>query len=99
MKSVLYAVAALPLLTGVALATEPVTKQPVQLTAQQMDKVTAGFTFTETTTSNTSFVDVAVDTGLVGTCPTGGCFLRVISPNLSVQAAFLPGGGPVAILP
>ncbi len=90
MKSVLYAVAALPLLAGVALATEPVTTQPVQLTAQQMDKVTAGFRFTETTVSNTSLVDVAVDTTPTVACPSGACFLQVLSPNLSVQAAFLP---------
>ena len=90
MKSVLFAVAALPLLSGVALATQPtqpVTKQPIQLTSQQMDKVTAGFKFTELTTSNTSAVLVTVDV-----VPTAlpGAFLGVISRNLSVQAAFLP---------
>lgn len=97
MKSLLYAVAALPLLTGVALATEPVAqqpvaqqpvvKQPMQLTSLQMDKVTAGFTFTELTTSNTSAVLVTVD---VVPMALPGAFLGVISRNLSVQAAFLP---------
>jgi hypothetical protein len=91
MKSLLYAVAALPLLTGVALATEPVTqeplKQPVRLTSLQMDKVTAGFRFTELTVSNTSAVLVTVD---VVPPALPGAFLRVLSPNLSVQAAFLP---------
>jgi hypothetical protein len=87
MKSLLYAVAALPLLSGVALATEPVTKQPVQLTSQQMDKVTAGFQFAELTTSNTSAVLVTVD---VAPPALPGAFLSVISRNLSVQAAFLP---------
>lgn len=88
MKSFLYAVAALPLLTGVAFATEPVTKQqPVQLTNKQMDKVTAGFTFRETTISNTSAVIVTVDLP-PPVCTV--CFLNVLSKNLSVQAAFLP---------
>ena len=87
MKTFLYAVAALPLLTGLAFATEPVKKQPVQLTSGQMDKVTAGFTFTELTTSNTSAILVTVDVVPVA---LPGAFLRVISPNLSVQAAFLP---------
>lgn len=90
MKSLLFAVAALPLLSGVALATQPtqpVTKQPVQLTSQQMDKVTAGFTFTETTVSNTSGLIVNVDLP-APVCTV--CFLNVVSRNLSVQAAFLP---------
>ncbi len=87
MKSVLYGIAALPLLTGVAFATEPVTKQPMQLTAHQMDKVTAGFTFVEDTISNTSRVYVHVD---LPADPCTGCFLQVRSPNLSVDAAFLP---------
>lgn len=87
MKSVLYAVAALPLLSGVALATEPVTKQPVQLTSQQMDKVTAGFQFAELTVSNTSAILTTVDV-VPPTLP--GAFLGVLSRNLSVQAAFLP---------
>ncbi len=91
MKTLLSAVAALPLLTGVALATEPVAqqpqKQPMQLTSNQMDKVTAGFTFTEITRSNTSLVGVFVD--LPAPVCTG-CFLGVRSSNLSVLAAFLP---------
>jgi len=87
MKTFLFAVAALPLLTGVAFATEPVKKQPLQLTSGQMDKVTAGFTFTELTTSNTSAILVTVDV-----VPTAlpGAFLSIITPNLSVQAAFRP---------
>jgi hypothetical protein len=87
MKTFLYAVAVLPLLTGLAFATEPVKKQPVQLTSGQMDKVTAGFTFTELTTSNTSAILVTVD---VVPAALPGAFLSVISRNLSVQAAFLP---------
>jgi hypothetical protein len=91
MKTFLFAVAALPLLTGVALATEPVKKQqPVQLTGQQMDKVTAGFTFTELTTSNTSAILVTVDVIPVPVLTGPGVFLSVISRNLSVQAAFRP---------
>jgi hypothetical protein len=87
MKTLLYVVAALPLMTGIAMATEPVKKQPLQLTTRQMDKVTAGFTFTELTRSNTSAILVTVD---VVPAALPGAFLRVISPNLSVQAAFLP---------
>lgn len=91
MKTFLYALAALPLLTGVALATEPVKTQPVQLTGQQMDKVTAGFKFTELTVSNTSAVLVNVDTAPANLATAApGTFLQLISRNLSVQAAFLP---------
>ena len=90
MKTFLFAVAALPLLTGVAFATEPVKKQPMQLTSGQMDKVTAGFTFTELTTSNTSAILVTVDVIPVPVLAGPGVFLSVISRNLSVQAAFRP---------
>ena len=50
MTSLLYGLAALPLLTGAALAQPPQqsaggasAKQPMQLSEQQMDSVTAGF--------------------------------------------------------
>ena len=55
MKSVLMGLAALPLLAGVALA-----EQPMQLTSQQMDKVTAGWSLWEVDKSNTSLTVVSV---------------------------------------
>jgi len=65
MKKWLFGVAVLPLLTGLALA-----KDPVQLTDGQMDKVTAGFRFAEIDTTNvaTVFVGVNAATPLCATC-------------------------------
>lgn len=68
MTKLIYGLAALPLLAGVALA-EPVkqndnmtlAKRPMQLSEKQMDKVTAGFDYLETTfTNNTqSFLSIS----------------------------------------
>ncbi len=89
MKSVLYGIAALPLLTGVAFATEPVTKQPMQLTAHQMDKVTAGFSFYELTPSNTSLTELSIYGPALTPC--GSCYLHIESSSISVQSQMGPG--------
>jgi hypothetical protein len=65
MTRLLYGLATLPLLAGVAFADPPKQsndskRQPMQLSNLQMDKVTAGWDFAETTISNESVTQVAV---------------------------------------
>lgn len=67
MTKVLYGLAALPLLMGVAFAapaqsnqSKALVKQPTQLSEQQMDKVTAGWDFLEIDIYNTGVSIVAV---------------------------------------
>jgi len=101
MKTLLYGLAALPLLATVAFAQPPVqsndsaavAKQPMQLSETQMDKVTAGWGLVETDIGNTSTVLVSVwqSPSNVITCP--GCYLLINSPSLSIASAF---GPPVA---
>jgi hypothetical protein len=89
MKTLLYSLVAVPLLASVALA-----QQPVQLTGEQMDKVTAGFL--EIDVSNTSATAVSIfqrpyltdPTPNNITCP--GCYLLINSPTFSVAAQFGP---------
>jgi hypothetical protein len=85
MKSVLYGLAALPFLAGVAAA-----GQPMQLSDNQMDKVTAGFAFNIIETSNTSWTQIRADAdeggGSLVSC--GACYLTITNNALSVQAAF-----------
>ena len=94
MKRLLYAVAALPFLAGVALAGEP-----MALSDGQMDAVTAGFDFFERDVSNTSTVTlwinrplapVAADSYLVilGTAYSGPPPIR----SFQVQSQFGPTG-------
>jgi hypothetical protein len=93
MKRLLHGIAALPFLAGVASAQEP-----MQLTNQQMDKVTAGFL--EIDMSNTSVTAVSRfqrgyltdPTPNVITCP--GCYLLINSPTFSVAAQFGPTFSP-----
>jgi hypothetical protein len=73
MKKWLFGVAVLPLLTGLALA-----KDPVQLTDGQMDKVTAGFTFAEMDVTNVATVFVGVNAG-TAVCPT--CVVSIGGPS------------------
>ncbi len=85
MKKLLCGLAALPLLAGVAMA------QPLQLTNTQMDKVTAGWSLTETDMSNTSLVTISVYQGtppgaMNGLAPCSACYLDIESPAISVQA-------------
>ena len=83
MKRLLYGLAALPLLAGVAFA-----DQPVQLSDKQMDKVTAGFDFFRVEISNTSWTNVSIYDGPLIACPA--CYLTIISRPFSVESAFGP---------
>ena len=110
MTRVLYGLAALPLLAGVALAETPqqtnggkaLAKEPMRLTAQQMDKVTAGWDLYELDIFNTGFTVVSIyerlniNLGVPGqssttsgntiVCP--GCFLLINNPAFSVASKF-----------
>jgi len=107
----LYGLAALPLIVGVASAETPkstaAAKKPAQLNEKQMDKVTAGWRLTEIDVSNTSWTLISVysgslPTGNVGTTtvPVTGscpnCYLSLASPALSIYSAFGPGNPIVA---
>lgn len=86
MKSFLYGLAVLPFVAGVALA-----GQPMELSNQQMDKVTAGFSIHEVDESNTSWVGITAyvfPVGEVG-CPNG-CYLSIVSDAIQVGAQFGP---------
>jgi hypothetical protein len=105
MTKLLYGLAALPLLIGVASAETPkstaAAKKPTQLSEKQMDKVTAGWRLLEIDTSNTSWTLVSVYSGSLpepaapgatavpGSCPN--CYLSMSSPALSIYSAFGPG--------
>ena len=98
MTKVLYGIAVLPLLASVAFAQTPndskvVAKQPIQLTEQQMDKVTAGWDLLEIDIFNTGLVYVSVyertntsppvfTTGNVINCAT--CYLLINNFAISV---------------
>jgi hypothetical protein len=92
MKKLLTGLAALPFLTGIALA-----GQPMQLSNQQMDNVTAGFAVQEIDNANTSWVEVSAYvfpspiTGSSSDCPNGG-YLNISTGGLglSVAAQFGP---------
>ena len=78
MKRLLLGLAVLPFLAGVSLAA-----QPVPLSDQQMDTVTAGFDFTELKVLNLGTVRVAIDLPDLATC--GVCFL-------DINGTTFPGG-------
>ncbi len=105
MKKLLFGLAALPFLTGVAFAGSPVTPNqapvPVALTDSQLDNVTAGFRFIEVDFSNTSITGVAVNSGLFA---CSACYLNVVDSwfgtgqtHLNIVSQFGPptpaGGG------
>jgi len=91
MKKVLWGLAALPLLAGVALA-----DQPMQLSDNQMDKVTAGFDVSVIERSNTSWTQISIyETGTL--LPCNQCYLRIggvpgspVSRAFSIESAFGP---------
>ena len=89
MKTIVCGVASLSLFAGAALA-----QQPVQLTSEQMDKVTAGFL--EIDVSNTSATAVSLFQRAYLTEPTPnfiacpGCYLLINSATFSVAAQFGP---------
>jgi hypothetical protein len=103
MTRVLYGLAALPLLAGVAMAETPkqsnhgkaITKQPMQLSEQQMDKVTAGWDLLEVDVFNTGITWVSVyehrtgTTGVFGpgnTIVCASCYLVISNFALSVSS-------------
>jgi hypothetical protein len=85
MKNLLLGLAILPFAAGVALAAQP-------LTDKQMDKVTAGHTFTAAEFTNSTFVLIDIETP-VQTPPTGTLTLGdVVLPAASmvVQWGIIP---------
>jgi hypothetical protein len=85
MRRLLYGLAALPLLAGVAMAQEP-----MKLSDQQMDKVTAGWDLRELDISNTSVTLVAIYQRPSNTISCSSCFLLINNPAFSVASAFGP---------
>jgi len=83
MKQLLYGLAVLPFLAGLALA-----EQPMQLSDKQMDKVTAGFDLRLIEISNTSWTQVSIYDGAL--LPCNQCYLTIVSRPFSVQSAFGP---------
>ena len=92
-KTIVCGVAFLSLIASVALA-----QQPLQLTSEQMDQVTAGFL--EIDVSNTSAAAVSIFQRPYLTDPTPnsivcpGCYLLINSPTFSVGAQFGPTFSP-----
>ena len=87
MKKFLCGLAVLPFMTAVALA------QPMQLSENQMDSVTAGFSFLETEVSNTSWTRVSVYER-PNTIACISCYLLINNQAISVASNF----GPVPVL-
>ena len=98
MMRLLYGLAALPFLAGIALA-----QQPMQLTNNQMDRVTAGTLIIEF--SNTSAVAVSIfqTPSLLNSTPNAiscpGCYLLINSQKFSLAAQFGPGFSPGTVFP
>ena len=94
MTKLLYGLAALPFLAGVALAEQPIqrtaTQQPMQLSEKQMDKVTAGWDLRELDVSNTSVTEVLIYQRPTNTISCPSCFLLINNPAFSVASAFGP---------
>ena len=94
MSKVLYGIAALPLLAGVALAETPkqsndgkvLAKQPMQLTEQQMDKVTAGWQFAEIDIFNTGATLVMVYGRPSNTILCPSCYILINNFAISVAS-------------
>jgi hypothetical protein len=99
MRTVLYGLAALPLLAGAALAEAPkqagaitTAKQPMQLNDQQMDKVNAGFLELKSYNSGLEILslfytpNLGEETGNIITC--NGCYLVINSSRFSLASSF-----------
>lgn len=99
MKTFLYGIAALPLLATVSFAqpldTTAPAKQPMQLSENQMDHVTAGWSFLELTNSNTSTSMVSVYQSPSNTISCTSCYLSIQNPALSV-VSLMKGGLPAS---
>jgi hypothetical protein len=81
--------AVVPFLTATAFA------QPLQLTDQQLDKVSAGFLEIERSDASLSVVSLWFTLGLSNeTTPNfltcSSCFLLIVSPNFAVASSFNP---------
>ena len=93
MKTIVCGIGSLTLIASVAFA-----QQPMQLTSEQMDRVTAGFL--EIDISNTSATAVSLFQRPYLTDPTpnfitcSGCYLLINSPTFSVAAQFGPTFSP-----
>jgi hypothetical protein len=89
MKRLLYGLAALPILSAVALADEP-----MPLTGAQMDQVSAGFFLRERDVSNTSVTVLGIyepAPALCGSCVfTNGPYLAISSMAINLQSKFGP---------
>lgn len=91
MKKVLMGLAALPFLAGAALAGQA--GEPMQLTSQQMDKVTAGWSLWEVDKSNTSLTVVSVyqpngnHIPPLCNCSGSGYYINIDNFALSVASA------------
>jgi hypothetical protein len=79
MTRLVYGLAALPLIAGVAFAApakqtegKALAKQPTQLSEQQMDKVTAGWDFLETTITNQMQNYISIDERRTAVVTTAG---------------------------
>lgn len=95
MKTFLFSVAAFLFLSTTALAHPAASSlQPMQLNDTQMDTVTAGFTFQEEDSSNTSWTQVRVWQAAQepggNNIICGKCYIMVNSPALSIGSAFGP---------
>lgn len=87
MKSLLFGIAALPFLANFAAA------DPLQLSSNQMDKVTAGWTIQEVDVFNTGRTQLGVYAPLpiapATFCAPDGCYLNISSPTINIQS-FMP---------
>jgi hypothetical protein len=98
MKGLLYGLAALPFLVGIASA-----QQPMQLTNKQMDRVTAGTLIKEINNTSAVAVSIFQTSSLLESTPNAiscsGCYLLINSPKFSLAAEFGPGFGPGTVFP
>ena len=109
MTKVLFGVAALPLLCGVALAETPKqsdgAKEPMRLSRQQMDTVVAGFgmTLSATTTNNIKIPDPfneSVCTTSPAACTATPHYIAITTTLLRVDLTDGAGlGGSIIIVP
>jgi hypothetical protein len=95
----LYGLAALPLIAGVAFAqpaksndSKALAKQPTQLSEQQMDKVTAGWDWRRVEYDNTGITAVSVwQRDNVLSCEDCGVYLLINNKALSVGSIMFAG--------
>ena len=71
MKRLIYGLAALQLLAGAAMAQQPMASHPMQLTNEQMDKVTARVLETDMSDTSTTVVSIFQRPYLTDSAPNG----------------------------